>query len=93
MMVYSYQLESKGHEVKLPLLDQDAADELEIAEKNRANIEWADEVHIFWDGRSPGTILDFGITFGLRKPVKVVYLEGKTIAGIMKKYAEKNDTL
>jgi len=33
-----------------------------------------------------GSALDFGMAFALRKPVKVVYLEPKTFAGVMKKY-------
>lgn len=93
MMIYASQMESKGHKVRLPFFDEDMADELELAERNRENIEWADEIHIFWDGRSSGTILDFGIAFGLRKPIKIIFLEEKTIAGIMRKYERKNDTL
>jgi len=89
MFAYSRFLRPKGYEVKLPSFDKDYYDEFEIAKKNREIIEWADEVHIFWDNRSPGTILDFGMCFALRKKIKIVYLEQKTIAGIMKKYEKE----
>jgi len=79
----------QGHEVKAPAFDDfEGLDELGVCEYNRSIIEWAEEVHIFWDQRSMGTIFDFGMAFALRKPVKVVYLEKKTFAGVMKKYEE-----
>jgi len=92
-MIYASQMESKGHKVRLPFFDEDMADELELMERNRENIEWADEIHIFWDGRSPGCWGDFCMAFALRKPIKIVFLEEKTMAGIMRKYERKNDTL
>ena len=49
--------------------------------------EKADEVHVIWDGRSVGTVFDFGMAFALRKPIKIVYIEPKTITGVMKLYA------
>ena len=83
-------LDSFGrHYIRLPRFDSDGLNELEICEKNREMIEWADEVHIFWDQRSMGTVFDFGMCFALRKPVKVIYLEPKTMAGVMKRYEEK----
>ena len=83
-------LDSFGrHYIRLPRFDSDDLNELEICEKNREMIEWADEVHIFWDQRSMGTVFDFGMCFALRKLVKVMYLEPKTMAGVMKKYEEE----
>jgi len=76
----------KGHQVKLPALDSIKGDELAICSYNRSIIEWADEVHVFWDQRSLGTIFDLGMAFALRKPIKVIYLEKKTFANFMRQY-------
>ena len=85
------EMTEKGHEVRIPAFDNHSADfdELDICEYNRNLIEWADEIHMFWDGRSIGTIGDFFVAFALRKPVKIIYLESKTIRNVMLKYAEK----
>ena len=77
-------------EVKLPAFDSmPDLDDLEICEYNRSLIEWADEVHLIWDLRSSGTVLDFGMVLALRKPFKIVYLNPKTILGVMQKYEKK----
>ncbi|RLA87444.1 MAG: hypothetical protein DRG40_00395 [Deltaproteobacteria bacterium] len=84
---YVRELAQRGNVVRVPAFDDHPEwDELRICEYNRRLIEWAEEVHIFWDQRSMGTVFDFGMAFALRKPVKVVYLEPKTFAGVMKKY-------
>lgn len=84
---YYLPLRQAGHEVRMPAFDERSElDALGVCEYNRGIIEWADEVHIFWDQRSPGTLFDFGMAFALRKPVKVVYLEPKTFAEVLKKY-------
>jgi len=89
MREYREALTSRGYEVRTPAFDNLDLDELGVCEYNRSLIEWADEVHIFWDQRSMGTVFDFGMAFALRKPVRVVYLEPKTFAGVMKKYEMK----
>ena len=77
-------------EVKLPAFDSmPDLDDLEICEYNRALIEWSDEVHMIWDQRSIGTIVDFFMCFALHKPFKIVYLNPKTILGVMQKYEKK----
>jgi nucleoside 2-deoxyribosyltransferase len=84
-------LESQGHEVKIPAFDDHKdLDDLGVCEYNRSLIEWADEVHMIWDRRSTGTIFDFGMTFALRKPFKIEYLEPKTFENVMKKYEVKS---
>lgn len=88
MTSYAIGLEHEGYCVRLPKFDFDDLSELEICEKNREMIEWADEVHIFWDRRSLGTIFDFGMAFALRKPIKIVYLEPKTFENLMRQYEE-----
>ena len=84
MEVHKKELEAHKHYVKLPAFDDNPnLDSIGICEYNIKAIEWADEVHIFWDNRSVGTIFDFGMTFALRKPVRIIYLENKTLDKVM----------
>lgn len=77
----------EGHDVRTPAFDHHVSfDELQVCEYNRSIIEWADEVHIIWDNRSIGSVFDFGLVFMARKPIKLIYIEPKTIAGVMRKY-------
>jgi nucleoside 2-deoxyribosyltransferase len=79
--------EDVGHDVRIPAFDDHPnCDELMVCEHNRGLIEWADEVHIIWDQRSLGTVFDFGMAFALRKPIKIIYMEPKTIRGVMELY-------
>jgi len=81
--------EKSGHLVKMPAFDDHPnLDELGICEYNREAVEWADEVHLFWDQRSFGTIFDFGMVFMARKPIHIVYLESKTFRSVMEKYED-----
>lgn len=83
-------LQSMGHEVAMPAFDSHPVfNELELCEYNRLLIEEADEVHVIWDGRSVGTIFDFGMAFALKKPLQIIYIESKTIAGVMRLYAKQ----
>ena len=88
--VEAAKLRHLGHVVRSPAFDDSLdLDELGICEHNRELIAWADEVHIMWDQRSTGTIFDFGMAFALHKPIHIVYMEAKTIAGVMRKYERK----
>ena len=89
MITYGQSLGLKGHTVRLPVLDGDDFSELHILERNRDNIEWADEIHMFWDGRSIGAWGDFCMAFALKKPVKLIYLECKSIRNIVVEYCRK----
>lgn len=86
MVNHSWDLQKVGHEVRLPFFDDADMTELQISQANLANIKWADRVDIFWDQRSPGTVLDFGMVMALDKPIELVYLEPKTLTGVMKQY-------
>ena len=87
MEAYKKKLIQQGHAVLMPKFDEDAK-LMEILEHNRRIIREADRVDVFWDGRSIGTVFDFGMVFALEKPLKVVYLEEeKTLARAMKIYA------
>jgi len=89
---YRDSLEVEGHEVKIPAFDfHPELNELGICAYNRDIILWADEVHVFWDQRSMGTIFDLGMTFMAGKRFKVVYLEPKTFANMMHQYEEQSD--
>lgn len=90
LIPHRIQLEMQGCEVRMPTFDSEPGlNELEVSERNLAMIEWADEVHIIWDQRSVGTVFDFGMLFALRKRIKIIYLEPKTVTGIMRRYEEK----
>jgi len=81
-------LTTDGNFVRLPVFDDCSLSALEICEHNRGLIQWADEIHMFWDGRSMGTWGDFMMAFALGKPVKVIYLNGKTIVDVVKEYSK-----
>jgi len=86
---HAEELRAKGHEVRIPAFDDHPQfDELQMCEYNRSCIEWADEVHMIWDARSIGTVFDMGMVFALRKPLKIVYIEPKTLVNVFRKYAE-----
>jgi len=88
MYEHKAEMEAKGHIVTLPLFDKDSDDELHLTRVNKTRIMESDQVHLIWDGRSPGTILDIGIVIGLGQALKIIYLESMSIPGIVKKYAE-----
>ena len=88
--VEAAKLRHMGHTVRSPFFDDHPdLDELGICEHNREMIAWSDEVHIIWDSRSIGTVMDFGMAFALHKPIHIVYMEPKTLAGVMRKYERK----
>ena len=90
MKHHKYHMERRGHEVRIPVLDdRPELSEIEICDCNLENIKWADRVDIFWDKRSMGTIFDFGMAFALGKKIKRVFMEPKTFMKVMEQYEEK----
>lgn len=85
---HAAQLLTQGHEPITPVFDSDKGSVLDILTINRARMEWADEVHLIYDGRSYGSIFDFGMCFAMRKPLKVIYISPKNIVGGMLAYEE-----
>ena len=82
-------LTTYGAIVRLPVLDHHgAASELEIMQRNREMIEWADEVHVLWNGHSIGTWGDWSMAFALRKKIRVIYLNPKVFAKVMLQYED-----
>lgn len=82
----------EGHEVRKPAFDDhEELDELGVCKHNLEIIKWADRIDIIWDQRSNGFIFDFGMLFALDKPIKIVYLEPKTLTGVLRKYADSKE--
>lgn len=87
-------LELEGHWVVIPCFnnkDEELKDGTEyyICNANRFAMENADEVHVYWNGRSTGTIFDLGMAFALRKKVVVKYLGKKSFANFVEQLEEK----
>ena len=68
------ELESKGVKVHWPPRDtpQDDPVGYNICCANRDAIKSADEVHIFWNSTSRGSLFDFGMAFALRKTIRLI---------------------
>ena len=87
MQAHKEKMELQGHQVDIPAFDSHPElDAFGICKYNRGLIREADEVHIFWDQRSMGTVLDFGMAFMADKPIRIIYMESKTLRGVMEEY-------
>lgn len=89
MVAYKERLEESGqqYEVRLPALDHmPDLNELDICSHNREMIEWAEEVHLIWDGRSIGTLFDLGMAFALRKPLVIQDINPKMFLNFLNQY-------
>lgn len=64
---YIEKLEEEGHEVYCPLKDTDQNDPygLRICLQNRKAMADADEVHVYWNPKSIGSVFDLGMIFGM----------------------------
>jgi len=88
-------LESKGWQVHYPPRDTNQNDPtgFNICEQNFMAIKRADVVHVFWDGKSQGSIFDLGMAFALNKRIKVISLpeptEGKSFQNMIKDWEGK----
>lgn len=73
---YVLDLEAAGNQVHWPLRDTDQNDPVgwRICQANRQAIKNADEVHIWWNGKSQGSLFDFGMAFALKKKIVLVNL-------------------
>ncbi len=63
-----------GHQVYWPARDTDQFDPigLQICKSNRNAIIAADEVHVWWNPASTGSLFDLGIAFALGKDIVLV---------------------
>lgn len=90
MIELELSLLERGHDARMPYFDDDIPhDALELCERNRELIEWADEIHVFWDNRSVGFIFDMGMIFMARKPIVIEHIEHKTLEQVIRGYAKQ----
>jgi len=74
MNKYIEGLESLGHNVYYPARDTDQNDSIgyRICLDNAQAIYESDEVHIFWDKNSKGSLFDLGVAFAYDKRLVLV---------------------
>jgi len=88
-------LESRGHKVYLPIRDTNQNDPigLRICKDNRQAILDADEVHVFWDGKSKGCLFDLGMTFAFHKKILIQHLpkkhDGKSFQAMVEEWEKQ----
>lgn len=95
MQEYIINLENQGIKVYYPARDTDQNDKIgfRICTDNKNAIIEADEVHIFWDKNSQGSLFDIGITFALNKKIIIVNIdeveqtEGKSFSNMIREWA------
>lgn len=70
-------LEARNIKVHWPQRDTDQKDDigLRICEDNKEAISNADEIHIYWNKDSKGSLFDIGMAFSLNKPIKIINRE------------------
>ena len=71
---YVLNLEEAGHTVHWPPRDTDQNDSvgLRICQDNRKALEEAEEIHIWYNETSRGSLFDLGMAFALRKKVVLI---------------------
>jgi hypothetical protein len=98
MAEYIKALEDSGVSVYYPARDTNQEDigggGWNICKANKKAIVKADEIHIFWDEKSTGSLFDLGIAFSFRKPLVIANPEsihtenGKSFNNLIKFWAE-----
>lgn len=68
---YVGDLERAGHTVHWPPRNTDQNDPvgLRICQDNLRAIDGSDEIHIWWNSNSQGSLFDFGMAFALKKKI------------------------
>jgi len=71
---YVKDLEKDGYQVYWPMRDTRQNDPIgnRICNANRKAIKTSDEVHVYYDSKSSGSLFDLGIAYGLEKPVRLI---------------------
>ncbi len=71
---YIDNLENRGIQVHFPPRNTNQNDAIgyNICIENMNAIKSADEVHIFWNPSSIGSLFDFGMAFALKKKIKLI---------------------
>lgn len=89
--------ERDGVSVYYSARDTDQTDTIgtKICNANANAIEESDEVHIFWDKQSTGSLFDLGIAWALRKPIVIINADevseehGKSFQNVLLHWAER----
>ena len=68
---YIVRLESKNCKVHYPSRDTNQNDPIgvKICAQNRAAIKESDEVHVYWNRKSAGSLFDLGMAFSMEKKI------------------------
>ena len=97
---YVKNLEDQGIDVHYPPRDTNQNDTIgfRICSQNKKAIIESDEVHIFYNPNSTGSLFDIGMAFAFEKPIrlinKVETTEGKSFANVLNylnKYGYKTE--
>lgn len=65
-------MEAAGYKVYWPARDtRQTEGATRICDSNRIAIQRADEVHVWWDAKSEGSIFDLGMAFSMLKPIRL----------------------
>ena len=94
---YIARKEHEGTSVYYPARDTDQTDTIgiKICDKNAWAIGMADEVHVFWDKNSNGSLFDLGIAWALRKPIVIINADevseerGKSFQNVLLHWTER----
>jgi len=99
MQRYVWDMEHEGYDVYYPAVDTDQNDEIgyRICSDNAKAILEADEVHIFWDKDSKGSLFDLGVAFAYGKPLVLINpedvdgVEGKSFENMICYWSFKSE--
>jgi nucleoside 2-deoxyribosyltransferase len=96
---YKLKLQSEGHTVYYPTDNNpyELTDKIgyKICVENTRAIREADEIHLFWDANSRGSLFDLGSAFALNKPLTIVNpesvepTENKSFANMISEWSNK----
>lgn len=95
---YIATLESSGHKVHYPKRDTNQNDEtgFRICSQNADAIKNSDEVHIFFDPSSQGSLFDLGVAFAFSKKLIIANIDeltptvGKSFTNMILEWNRKN---
>lgn len=99
MTQYINDLESEGKKVYYPARDTNQVDSIgyRICCDNRDAIKEADEIHIFYDPNSSGSLFDLGMAFALDKKLTLVNIDDitstptKSFSNMIKEWSRRSD--
>ena len=92
---YISALKGRGDNVYYPAADTNQIDSVgyRICSDNKKAIAESDEVHIYWDKDSQGSLFDLGMAFAVNKPLKIINVveptTGKSFANMIKMWSEE----